>query len=43
MIDGRIRGLSFDELREEEPAIDDLIAWSALIEHCDGRRRGASL
>ncbi len=38
MIDGRQRGLSFDEAREEFAEIDDLIAWQGLVNSCAARR-----
>jgi hypothetical protein len=37
MIEGRERGLTFDDLREEEPAVDDLLAWQSLVQACRGR------
>lgn len=33
-IDGRLRGLSFDDLRDDDDAIADLIAWRARVEAC---------
>jgi hypothetical protein len=32
MVDGRVRGLSFDETREEFAEIGDLIAWQDLVD-----------
>jgi len=39
MVDGMLRHLPFDDLREEEPAVDDLIAWRALLDGCAARAK----
>ena len=39
MIEGRERGLSFDEAREAFVEIEDLFAWQALVDSSAARRR----
>lgn len=39
MLDGRERGLSFDDARKEFAEIDDLLAWQQLVQTCAARRR----
>ena len=41
MLDGLAYRLSFDELRDQAPEIDDLIEWTRLVEACAARAKGA--
>ena len=41
MVDGAMRRLAFDELRDEAPEVDDLIAWRDLVDSCAARARAA--
>ena len=41
MIDGAMRRLSFDDVRDEAPEVDDLLDWRALVAGSAARAKAA--